>query len=285
MITVSILLRSLKHSVNVSVFLFSFGLFSQEIEVFNLPEELSEISGLEQLNDTTLIAINDSGNDALLYLLNFDGSIQRKVKVNSVTNTDWEDLAKDREHIYIADIGNNFNKRKDLKILKVRINDLATKNNVDAQSIAISYAEQTLFPPDKDSLFFDAESIAVSGDSIILVTKNRTVPWNGSAYVYSIPKTPGSYSIQTSKRLDIGNGSWRTDSATGMDIFKGEWYILTYGKMQKYSLDKDDLTWEHTFKFRKFTQKESVLVTEDFIFVADEKHKLLGGGKLYRINP
>ena len=279
------LLRSLKHSVNVFVFLFSFGLFSQEIDVFELPSELSEISGLEQLNDTTLVAINDSGNDAILYLLNMDGSLQRRVEVNGVKNTDWEDLARDKDHLYIADIGNNFNKRKDQKILKVRISDIVGKDNVNAQKIVIRYSEQTRFPPEKDSLFFDAESIAISGDSIILVTKNRNVPWNGEAYVYSIPKNPGNYSLKASKRLDIGSGSWRTDSATAMDIFKGEWYILTYGKLQKYSTNGNDLVWKHTFKFRKFTQKESVVVTEDYIFVADEKHKLLGGGKLYRIHP
>ncbi|MFZ9029312.1 MAG: hypothetical protein ACO2Z9_09880, partial [Crocinitomicaceae bacterium] len=150
------LLRSLKHSVNVFVFLFSFGLFSQEIDVFELPSELSEISGLEQLNDTTLVAINDSGNDAILYLLNMDGSIQRRVEVNGVKNMDWEDLARDKDHLYIADIGNNFNNRKDQKILKVRINDIVAMNSVNAQKINIRYSEQTLFPPAKDSLFFDA---------------------------------------------------------------------------------------------------------------------------------
>ena len=253
--------------------------------MFTLPSELSEISGLEQLNDTTLVAINDSGNDAILYLLNMDGSIQRRVEVKGVNNTDWEDLARDKDHLYIADIGNNFNKRKDQKILKVRISDIVGKDNVNAQKIMIRYSEQTQFPPEKDSLFFDAESIAISADSIILVTKNRNVPWNGEAYVYSIPKKPGNYSLKASKRLDIGNGSWRTASATAMDIFKGKWYILTYGKLQKYSTNRNDLVWEHTFKFRKFTQKESVVVTEDYIFVADEKHKLLGGGKLYRIDP
>jgi len=82
-----------------------------------------------------------------------------------------------------------------------------------------------------------------------------------------------------------GNKGWRADSATGMDIFKEGWYILTYGKIQKYRFNENALTIEHTFKFRKFTQKEAVVVTEDFIFVADERHKLLGGGKLYRINP
>ena len=279
------LLRSLRHNISTLIFFFSFGLFGQEIEEFELPAELSEISGLEQLNDTTLIAINDSGNKALLYLLNMDGSVQRILQVNGVKNSDWEDLARDDEFIYIADIGNNLNKRQDQKILKVKIADVDERSHVNASEIKIRYAEQTQFPPEKDSLFFDAESIAVLGDSIVLITKNRTVPWNGAAYVYTIPKTTGSYTLKASKRMEIGDGSWRSDSATGMDIYKGHWYILTYGKIQQYSFDNQQLMWEHTFKFWKFTQKESVLVTEDFIFVADEKHKLLGGGKLYRIDP
>ena len=44
------------------------------------------------------------------------------------------------------------------------------------------------------------------------------------------------------------------DSATGMDIFKEGWYILTYGKIQKYRFNENALTIEHTLK--KIAQTE-----------------------------
>ncbi len=277
--------RSLRHNITLIWILFALELFGQRIEVFELPSQLSEVSGIEQLDDSTLIAINDSGNTPTLFLLNMDGSLRRSVEIKGTINNDWEDLARDEDHIYIADIGNNFNNRQNQKILKVRISDILLNARVNAEEINIKYFEQNEFPPSKDSLYFDAESIAVLGDSIILVTKNRITPWNGLAFVYSISKIPGNYTLKANRRIDIGNKGWRVDSATGMDIFKEGWYILTYGKIQKYRFNENALTIEHTFKFRKFTQKEAVVVTEDFIFVADERNKLLGGGKLYRINP
>lgn len=257
----------------------------QKITTFELPEQLAEISGLEQLNDSTLIAINDGGNSSDIYLLDLQGNIRRTVHLQNAKNTDWEDLTRDEKHLYIADIGNNLNKRKDLKILKIPLSDIRTKDQVNAQILNISYAEQKAFPPSKDSLFFDAESLGVDGDSLVIVTKNRTIPWNGNAYIYKVSKRPGTYSLESNRCLNIGNGSWRTDSATAMDIKEGKWHILTYGKLITYTRKGEGFEWEHTYKFSKFSQKESVLLTEDSIFVADEKHKLLGGGKLYRIDP
>lgn len=277
--------KSLRNSTLFIFVLLTELVSGQKITVYDLPESLNEISGLEVLNDTTLIAINDGGNSSSIYLLNMDGSIQKTVDVINAKNNDWEDLARDDHFLYIADIGNNLNKRKDQQILKINLSDITSKAQVKAEKISLSYLEQKAFPPEKDSLFFDAESLAVEGDSLVIVTKNRVSPWNGKAIVYKLPKAPGEYKLQAHQRLNLGNGSWRTDSATGMDIKNGKWYILTYGKILVYKPSSAGLVWEHTFKFWKFTQKESVVLTEDFIFVADEKQKLLGGGKLYRIDP
>lgn len=278
-------LRSLKNSITLLAVSLTLWAPGQQISTFDLPEILNEISGLERLNDTTLIAINDGGNSASVFLLNMDGSLRNSVDVTNVQNHDWEDLTRDKDYLYIADIGNNLNKRKNLTILKLKISELNTQKEVRAEKINIRYTEQTAYPPEKDSLFFDAESIAADGDSLVIITKNRVSPWDGNAMIYKVSKDPGSYNLKASARLNIGSRSWRSDSATAMDIYKGKWYVLTYGKLLVYSLDGGQLILEHTFKFRKFTQKESVVLTEDSIFVADEKHKLLGGGKLYRIDP
>ena len=85
-------------------------------QTFDLSDELDEISGLEMLNDSTFVALNDGGHEATLYLLNIRGKIIKKVKIENAKNVDWEDIAVDDKNIYIADVGNNTNKRKDLLI-------------------------------------------------------------------------------------------------------------------------------------------------------------------------
>ena len=105
--------------------------FSQEEGRYKLPSQLNEISGIEIINDTIFVAINDSGNEPILFLLNKEAKILKTVKINGAENNDWEDLAADEEHIYIGDFGNNLNKRKELIIYKVKIKEILLKNNAD----------------------------------------------------------------------------------------------------------------------------------------------------------
>ena len=108
-------------------------------QTFHLSEGLSEISGLEFLNDSTLVAINDGGNEPLIYLLDLKGKVQGVVKVENAQNRDWEDLAIDDEHLYIGDFGNNVNNRRDLVIYKVKIADIIAKKSVQAEQITFNY--------------------------------------------------------------------------------------------------------------------------------------------------
>jgi hypothetical protein len=80
---------------------------------------LDESSGLIFYNNT-IITHNDSGNQANLYEIDAStGTITRTVTITNATNVDWEDIAQDASYIYIADIGNNYGNRTDLKIYKI----------------------------------------------------------------------------------------------------------------------------------------------------------------------
>ena len=57
---------------------------AQELMAYKLDIQLNEISGLEQLNETTLVAINDSGNDAELHLIDLQGKPIKKVFVKNL---------------------------------------------------------------------------------------------------------------------------------------------------------------------------------------------------------
>ena len=90
------------------------------VRIGTLPESISESSGLVFYNDTLLITHNDSGDKPMLYFINLKGKLVGQVLVENATNTDWEDLCMDdKGNLYIADIGNNNNDRRDLKIYKV----------------------------------------------------------------------------------------------------------------------------------------------------------------------
>ena len=93
--------------------------FSQiSYTTIDLGKDLIETSGLEVYGEN-LITHNDSGGEASLYYLSKKGEIKYKRKISSAKNKDWEDITRDDKYIYIADMGNNFNNRKDLKIYKI----------------------------------------------------------------------------------------------------------------------------------------------------------------------
>jgi hypothetical protein len=82
--------------------------------------KLREISGIEFDKYKRLWAINDSGDDPKLYMLNKDGSIAREVTVTNAKNIDWEDMTQNRfGHFFLGDFGNNDNDRRWLTIYKI----------------------------------------------------------------------------------------------------------------------------------------------------------------------
>ncbi len=167
----------------------------------NLPEIVSETSGLLVIGPQ-LLTHNDSGNEPLLYYLDtVNLEIQREVRVEGVSNTDWEDLAEDADYVYIGDFGNTRGTRTDLAIYRVAKSDLASGNtSVSADRIGYAYEDQEDFSGTSNS-DWDAEALVVRGDSLIVFTKQ----WQGNATVaYRIPKSPGDHLAVRSGTYDAG---------------------------------------------------------------------------------
>ena len=84
--------------------------------------KLEEISGIASstTNPGYLWAHNDSGNPAVVYLLNEALEIKLECRLEGVKNRDWEDMAvgpgpeKGKRYVYVADIGDN-NARRNVK--------------------------------------------------------------------------------------------------------------------------------------------------------------------------
>ena len=157
-----------------------------------LPIKIDETSGLASFDDHFL-TLNDSGGKATLYPFSKKGDRLGKYKIEGAINRDWEDIAQDSTHFYIADIGNNYATRKNLTIYIV---NRAFKLE---DSIKINYASQTKFKKKKKNKY-DAETLIAYGDSLLIFSKNRK---SRKTQLYAFPKKAGNYSLEKLSTFDV----------------------------------------------------------------------------------
>ena len=255
---------------------------AQKQQSFRLPGALGEISGMEYINDSTILAVNDGGNRPEVFVLNTDGTLRKKVRVQGVFNRDWEDMAFDGTHVYVGDIGNNRNTRRDLCVYKILASDIMYRREVTAEKISFRYKEQKGFPPSNEKKIFDAEALACYNGELWIFTKANTTPWIGKSFVYRLSNTPGNYVLSKPMELFMGSRGWWVDAITGVDVLGDEFYILTYSRVTKMKFAKNSFILTGITKFTRTTQMESITIKEENeIYVADENRKIIGGGKLY----
>lgn len=164
-----------------------------------LSDTLVETSGLIAFDN--LLWTHNDDHDTNLYGMNSSGKIKKKIKLEKVTNTDWEEISQDNSYIYIGDFGNNYRgNRKDLHILRVEKKSFLL-NQPMIDTISFSYSNQTNFSTQKpNSTDFDCEAFVVSHDSIYLFSKQ----WNqNKTSVYTLPKTPGNHIAQLKDTLNV----------------------------------------------------------------------------------
>ncbi|HAF77622.1 MAG TPA: hypothetical protein DCG42_09905 [Maribacter sp.] len=251
--------------------------------IADLPGSLDENSGLATYGDSTVWVIEDGGNKDEIYQINLRGDILKSLKVKNGDNQDWEDLTTDKAgNLYIGDIGNNANKRKDLIIYKLPNPTIEPGDKIDAVKIKLHYPDQKDFPPKKEGLFYDSEAIFHHDGKIFIVTKNRSKAFTGEAHIYSVPDTKGTYEATL-----IGSFTpckdWKICQITSIDISpKGDRIVaLSYGKLFIFT----DFTWDDftTGNMQEIdlgarSQLESVcFLNDDTLLISDEKAHSEGG--------
>ncbi len=164
------------------------------LESIVLPNIINETSGLEIINEV-FVTHNDSGGEPSLYFFNLNGEIINSIKLEDeyfwkIYNNDWEDIAADKDYIFIADTGNNFGFRDNLNIIKVKINDFSIDGKID-----IAYKDQETFVP-RPKHKYDAEALFLIDDKIAVLSKNRS---NLFTDLYLIDKKSNSKQILESK--------------------------------------------------------------------------------------
>ncbi|WP_109298738.1 SdiA-regulated domain-containing protein [Aquimarina sp. AU474] len=241
-----------------------------------LSNHIGEISGITSLSKNQLFAINDSGNENILFQLNQEGEIIAEIKIPGTKNIDWEDLAYDHENnIYIGDFGNNANDRKNLVIYKV---SGILSNQIAVSEIRFSLEDQKKFPPKKKNLNYDIEAFIYADESFYLFTKNRSSKFKGTTKLYKLAATPGTHTAKIIGTYNTCNDSSDCfiTSAT-INKTKDKIALLTYNKLFIISDFQIDNVFEGSIqkiRLGHYSQKEGVCFKNDsVVFITDEKTK------------
>ncbi|MCC5918772.1 MAG: hypothetical protein JJU02_15740 [Cryomorphaceae bacterium] len=264
--------------------------FSQSITLLKycqLPELLRENSGMIALNDSTLIFHNDSGNKACLYMVNHNCELLDTFCLKGIKNVDWEDITMDTKgHIYIADLGNNQNKRDTVWILRINTSHITHGETLQIDSISIVY--QDIFPPGPKRKMYDVEALYWHNDSLFFLSKNRREPFDGISWVFGIPDKPGFHHLQPMDSIKIPGVIRHLSWVTAADYEPSSRLLLILGSNQLTAIhhapeEKPYHGSQTTFDLGAISQKEAIAFSPTMIFISDEDHKKIPGRTLYML--
>ena len=272
----------MKKLLTLVTFLFLFSSYSQKLtKDISLSKKIDETSGLEII-DGQFITHNDSGGDPKLYYLDKKGKIVFERTLEGVKNNDWEDITKDDQFIYVANMGNNFDTRKNLSIIKTPIDPSSS----EAELIEFNYPEQVKFTTAYNQSQYDAEALITIDDYLIILTKNKL---KKITEIYALPKIAGKYEAKKIGSLNtqsiITGGDYDPDTKllalTGTLIFN-EYYIL---KIEDFDLEskKDYKIDMYEIPIGK-TQVEAIKIIDSNTFwITSEDEKSSSSARLMKI--
>lgn len=257
--------------------------------VYQFPDELHEVSGMFLGQDSLLYAANDSGNEPIIYGVDVKGEIVRSVYIEGAKNIDWEEITTNDRFIFIGDFGNNSNNRKDLCIYKIDQRQFYAKDTVRAVKTTISYTNQKSFPAKDEEKNFDMEAMVVKYGTIYLFSKNRTSPFTGYTYLYSVPTLSGDYELSVEDSIWLGEKPKEMNSVTGAALSPdGRCLILLgYNKLWTFQdfWGEDFFSgYASTFHFDSFSQREAISFLNDTTLLISDEKNALGGQNLYLLN-
>ena len=220
-------------------------------KIGRLPSTLKETSALEIADNGTYWTLQDSGGEPLLFKVNGSGDIKDTLSIPGTVNKDWEELAQDSQgYLYIGDIGNNSNLRKDLAVYKL---DLSSKR---VEILKFNYHDQTQFPPERKQMNYDCEAYFWLDGNLHLFSKNRGVKM---VKHYELPDTAGTYTLKVKDALTLKGKVTAADISPDGKLMA----LLSYGKVWLFKVKNVDDLWSKPFKCVKINRGQ----TEGLIFV------------------
>ncbi len=260
-------------------------------EICKLDVRMVHSSGILSLNQgKTFWTQVDNSTPSEIYEINPQCEVLKTLKIKNVTKTDWEDIAHDDQGtIYLGDFGNNNNNRTNLKIYILK-HIGQQMDSIIPETITFRYANQTGFPPPASQRNFDMEAMVYYNDSLHLFSKNRTDPFTGYTYQYSMPASAGDYTLSPVDSFKTGDGPMVFFWITGAAINKADKQLIL--------LSHDKIWLFQNFEGSRFlsgsnrliglpthTQKEGICYAkENTWYITDEYFSTLGiGGNLYEM--
>jgi hypothetical protein len=233
-----------------------------------LPNKIKESSGLELGNsEGTFFTMNDDTWNEI-YEINQSGKLIQTHTIVGSRNYDWEELAKDTSgNLFIGDIGNNGNRRKDLQIYICNL--AADKDSL--KTIRFNYEDQKDFPPIKKEQNFDCEAFFYFKDSLYLFSKNRG---NKTEKLYTLPAKPGKYVAQNTAKVKLKGMVTAADISPDGSKFA----LLTYGYIYLFNVLNQQINFSSPracIKFSKAKQAEGIVfINNDDMLISNENQYL-----------
>ena len=253
-----------------------------------LPDTLFENSGMIG-SENMIWFITDGGNKPELYAYSYDqDTVIRTVVVKDAVNTDWEDITRNEDFVYIGDFGNNLGNRTDLRIYILNRSALLTEADTVMPSglINFSYSDQTDFSYENESTPYDCEAFIATGDSIYLFTKDWSTH---ETSIYVIPARPGTHIARFRAQWQgisglVTSAAW---SPATQDL-----YLLGYTpliplvvKFTGFTPEELTFTDATRYDFADFwgAQTEALMISDNgLVYISSERSSVSNAG-LFRI--
>ena len=203
---------------------------SQILQIAEFENGLDESSGLA-FHDGFFWTINDSGNSNVVFKISKSGTKIHEVEISNAENIDWESLAQDESYLYVADTGNNLNRRSSFTIYKIPWTSLV---NTKAEAELLTFTYDDYESGRMRSHNFDAEALAINGNEVWLFSKNRG---DRRTKLYRFPKFAGHYNPDPAQSLPVSS------LVTGADINSANDTLFLLS-VRSSSSGQENLFWE-----------------------------------------
>jgi len=182
---------------------------------------LKEVSGIADSKTAPghLWAEEDSGNPPQLWLIAYDGTVQKKVYLKGATNHGWEDMCRNGNDLYVGDFGDNNMVRTAYAIYKFAEPEETADTVYNFQKIIYQYPEGS---HDADALLVDPAT-----NDIYIITKQDT-----PSAIYKIAFPYSTTSTNTAER--VGTLSYTGAVGAALSPDGTELLVKTYVTMYYY---------------------------------------------------
>ena len=189
------------------------------------------------------------------------------VQLGAAAHIDYEDIAVDDSTLYLGDIGNNGNARRDLGIYVLSEPFYYDRRSRPISYLSIAYPNQELFPAQE--WHYDSEALFVAEDSLFLLTKHRkdqqiNTPERGTTLYRLDTEHPHRVNVLT--KVDT-HSSIPPPTAAAVSPSGDRLAVASYGSVWIFSRPADGHHWlstePHRFDLSLGKTKQAEAVTWD----------------------